>query len=203
MLAVLRRLPALRASSISAAARASCCGACWTISSSRRSSAWTCPDRVARYRPNRACKLDRLRRAQRERIRLLHGSLMYRDTPAHRIRRRRRRGSDRASRPAAAARHSSACCSSSARPGTIALTTPNAEYNVKWPIAAGGTVPASRPPLRVDACRSSRPGPNGVAARFGYDVALRPIGPRRQPRSARRRRWRCSRVCARVADDQG
>ena len=75
---------------------------------------------------------------QRSRIRLIHGSLMYRDS--------RLTGYDAAAvveviehldppRLAAFER----VLFEFARPGTIALTTPNAEYNVRWP-----TLPAGR-----------------------------------------------------------
>ena len=79
-----------------------------------------------------------------------------------------------------------------ARPATVVLTTPNAEYNVTLAVAAGGPVPAPRPPLRVDAR-----GVPGVGDGRRRAVRLRgavPAGRRRgRPRSARRRRWRCSR----------
>ena len=55
-----------------------------------------------------------------------------------------------------------------------------------------GRVPPPRPPLRVDARPSSRPGPSGVAGRHGYARALPAGRPRGRRASARRRRWRCS-----------
>ena len=120
-------------------------------------------------------KLDRLAPKQRERIRLMHGSLMYRDS--------RLGGFDAASvveviehldQPRL--RAFERVLFESARPATIALTTPNAEYNVKWPIAACRPVPAPGSPLRVDARASSRPGrmtsPRGSATPCTY----RPVG---------------------------
>src|SRR5437762_3481619 len=83
-------------------------------------------------------KLDRLAPAQRERVRLIHGSLMYRDT--------RLAGYDAAAvveviehldppRLAAFER----VLFEFARPATVVVTTPNAEYNVRWE-----TLPAGR-----------------------------------------------------------
>ena len=89
---------------------------------------------IARERLN----LDRMAPKQRERIRLLHGSLIYRD--------RRLDGLDAAAlvevvehldppRLAAFER----VVFEFARPRTVVLTTPNREYNVRWP-----TLPAGR-----------------------------------------------------------
>ena len=82
-------------------------------------------------------KLDRLPPKQRERIRLLHGSLMYRDA--------RLGGFDAAAvveviehldQPRLARVRARAV--RVARPATVDLTTPNAEYNVKWPSLPAG-----------------------------------------------------------------
>ena len=119
-------------------------------------------------------KLDRLAPKQRERIRLMHGSLMYRDP--------RLSGFEAASvveviehldQPRL--RAFERVLFESARPATIALTTPNAEYNVKWPITPCGTVSASGSPLRVDASQFQN-WANDVASRFGYAVTYRPVG---------------------------
>jgi len=76
-------------------------------------------------------KLDRLPERQRQRIRLMHGSLMYRDRRFH--------GFDAASvveviehldPPRLAAFEQ--VVFSHARPGTVVVTTPNREYNVRW-----------------------------------------------------------------------
>lgn len=119
-------------------------------------------------------KLDRLAPKQRERIRLMHGSLMYRDS--------RLSGFDAASvvevvehldRPRL--RAFERVLFESARPATIALTTPNAEYNVKWPSLPAGQFRHqdhrfewTRPQFQAWA--------NDVASRFGYSVTYRPVG---------------------------
>ena len=119
-------------------------------------------------------KLDRLAPKQRERIRLMHGSLMYRDS--------RLSGFDAASvveviehldQPRL--RAFERVLFESARPATIALTTPNAEYNVKWPSLPAGQFRHqdhrfewTRPQFQTWA--------NDVASRFGYAVTYRPVG---------------------------
>ena len=119
-------------------------------------------------------KLDRLGSKQRERIRLIHGSLTYRDT--------RLGGFDAASvveviehRDPPRLRAFERVLFESARPATIALTTPNAEYNVKWP-----TLPAGQfrhQDHRFEWTRAEfQHWANDVASRFGYGVAYRPIG---------------------------
>jgi len=120
-------------------------------------------------------RLDRMPERQRQRITLLHGSLMYRDS--------RLTGFDAAAvveviehldppRLAAFER----VLFEFARPGTIALTTPNAEYNVRWP-----TLPAGRFRHRDHRFEWTRQQltswATGVAARFGYDVRFLPVGP--------------------------
>ncbi|MGX2993953.1 3' terminal RNA ribose 2'-O-methyltransferase Hen1 [Streptomyces sp. JNUCC 64] len=63
-----------------------------------------------------------------------------------------------------------------ARPATVVVTTPNAEYNVRWE-----TLPAGR--LRHRDHRFEwrrdefRAWADRVAARYGYTVAFRPVGP--------------------------
>lgn len=120
-------------------------------------------------------KLDRMPPRQRERIRLIHGSLMYRD--------RRLEGFDAAAvvevvehmdppRLAAFER----VLWEFARPGTVVLTTPNADYNVRWP-----TLPAGRLRHRDHRFEWTRDElqawAGGVAARFGYVVRYLPVGP--------------------------
>ena len=89
-------------------------------------------------------------RRQRQRIQLLHGSLIYRDE--------RLEGFDAAAvveviehldapRLAAFER----VLFEFARPATVVVTTPNVEYNVRFETLPAGQVPAPRPPLRVDA----------------------------------------------------
>ena len=120
-------------------------------------------------------KLDRLAPAQRERVRLIQGSLTYRDS--------RLAGYDAAAvveviehldppRLAAFER----VVFEFAKPGTVVITTPNAEYNVKWE-----TLPAGRfrhRDHRFEWTRAEFQGwEQAVAARFGYTVRFVPIGP--------------------------
>jgi 3' terminal RNA ribose 2'-O-methyltransferase Hen1 len=131
---------------------------------------------------------------QRERIRLIHGSLMYRDA--------RLAGFDAAAvvevvehldppRLAAFER----VLFELARPGTVVLTTPNAEYNVRWD-AARGPLPPPRPPLRVDARAAPRRGPARWPRAAATPCATSPWAPT-TPRWARPRRWPCSRGATR------
>ena len=119
-------------------------------------------------------KLDRLAPKQRERIRLMHGSLMYRDA--------RLSGFDAASvveviehldQPRL--RAFERVLFESARPATIALTTPNAEYNVKWPSLPAGQF--RHQDHRFEWTRAEfQNWANDVASRFGYAVTYRPVG---------------------------
>jgi len=119
-------------------------------------------------------KLDRLPPMQKERVRLIHGSLMYRDT--------RLEGFDAAAvveviehldppRLAAFER----VVFEFARPGTVTVTTPNAEYNAKWE-----TLPAGQfrhKDHRFEWTRGEfQNWANGIATRFGYAVRFVPIG---------------------------
>lgn len=119
-------------------------------------------------------RYDRMPERQRERVKLIHGSLMYRD--------KRLEGFDAAAvveviehmdapRLAAFER----VVFEFARPRTVVITTPNAEYNVMWP-----TLPAGRFRHRdhrfewtraqfADWCER-------VCARFGYTVRIATIG---------------------------
>jgi len=119
-------------------------------------------------------KLDRLAPKQRERIRLLHGSLMYRDA--------RLAGFDAASvveviehldQPRL--RAFERVLFESAQPESIVLTTPNAEYNVMWP-----SLPAGQFRHQDHRFEWTRPQfqswAGAVASRFGYTVAFRPVG---------------------------
>jgi 3' terminal RNA ribose 2'-O-methyltransferase Hen1 len=118
--------------------------------------------------------LDELPLRQRERIRLLHGSLMYRDA--------RISGFDAAAvvevvehldppRLAAFER----VLFEFARPGLVVVTTPNAEYNVKWE-----SLPAGRFRHRDHRFEWTRAEfhawAEGLAARFGYGVRHLPVG---------------------------
>jgi 3' terminal RNA ribose 2'-O-methyltransferase Hen1 len=118
--------------------------------------------------------LDRMAPKQRERIRLLHGSLLYRD--------RRLAGYDAAAvvevvehldppRLAAFER----VVFEFAQPRSVVLTTPNREYNVRWP-----SLPAGRfrhRDHRFEWTREEfRRWAEAVAARFGYAVRYLPVG---------------------------
>jgi 3' terminal RNA ribose 2'-O-methyltransferase Hen1 len=120
-------------------------------------------------------RLERMPERQRQRIRLIHGSLMYRDT--------RLTGFDAAAvveviehldppRLAAFER----VLFEFARPETIVLTTPNAEYNVKWE-----TLPAGKFRHRDHRFEWTRAQftswAERVAARFGYGSRFLPVGP--------------------------
>jgi len=119
-------------------------------------------------------KLDRLAPRQRERIRLLHGSLMYRDA--------RLSGFDAASvvevvehldQPRL--RAFERVLFESARPATIVLTTPNAEYNVMWPSLPAGQF--RHQDHRFEWTRLEfRSWAGEVASRFGYTVDFRAVG---------------------------
>jgi 3' terminal RNA ribose 2'-O-methyltransferase Hen1 len=118
---------------------------------------------------------DRLPQMQRKRIRLLHGSLIYRDE--------RLAGFDAAAvveviehldtaRLAAFERVLFEC----AKPKLIVITTPNREYNVKWE-----SLPARNFRHRDHRFEWTRAEfqdwANHVAVRFGYTVRFLPIGP--------------------------
>lgn len=119
-------------------------------------------------------KLDRLAPKQRERIRLLHGSLTYRD--------RRLRGFDAASvmeviehLDPPRLRAFERVVFESARPRLVAVTTPNAEYNVMWPSLRAGQF--RHPDHRFEWTRTEfQRWATDVAARFGYSVEFRSIG---------------------------
>lgn len=119
-------------------------------------------------------RFDRMAPRQRELIRLLHGSLVYRDS--------RLRGFDAAAvmeviehLDPPRLRAFERVLFEFAQPGLIALTTPNAEYNVTWP-----SLPAGRfrhQDHRFEWTREEfQRWAGGVAARFGYTVRFVPIG---------------------------
>jgi 3' terminal RNA ribose 2'-O-methyltransferase Hen1 len=119
-------------------------------------------------------KLDRLAAKQQERIRLLHGSLMYRDSRLH--------GFDAAAvveviehLDPPRLRAFERVLFESARPTTIVMTTPNAEYNVMWP-----SLPAGRfrhQDHRFEWTRAEfQEWASGIASRHGYDVTFLPVG---------------------------
>jgi len=120
-------------------------------------------------------RLDRMPPAQRERVRLIHGSLMYRDGRLH--------GYDAAAvvevvehldppRLRAFERVLFEC----AQPGTIVLTTPNREYNVKWD--AVGAEGLRHSDHRFEWTRGEfQDRAAQVAGRHGYRVRFMPVGP--------------------------
>jgi 3' terminal RNA ribose 2'-O-methyltransferase Hen1 len=124
---------------------------------------------------NDRLRLDDLPPRQKERIRLLHGSLMYRD--------KRLSGFDAAAvveviehldppRLAAFER----VVFEFARPSTVVLTTPNREYNATWPHLATGSL--RHEDHRFEWSRAEfQAWANGVAERYDYSVKFLSIGP--------------------------
>jgi 3' terminal RNA ribose 2'-O-methyltransferase Hen1 len=119
-------------------------------------------------------RLERLPPMQAARIKLLHGSLIYRDQRLH--------GFDAAAvveviehldppRLSAFER----VLFEFARPNTVVLTTPNAEYNVKWE-----TLPAGKfrhADHRFEWTRAEfQAWSQRIAERFGYSVTFLPVG---------------------------
>ena len=123
----------------------------------------------------RRLRLDELHDERRERIRLLQSPLTYRD--------KRLRGFDAAvlvevvehfdpARLAAA----EANVFADARPATVIVTTPNAEYNVRWETLGAGRF--RHPDHRFEWTREQFAAWSGeVASRHGYRVRRVPIGP--------------------------
>jgi 3' terminal RNA ribose 2'-O-methyltransferase Hen1 len=123
----------------------------------------------------RRLKVDRLPTMQANRLKLIHGSLMYRD--------KRLEGFDAAAvveviehldppRLSAFER----VLFEFARPRTVVLTTPNREFNVTWE-----TLPAGKfrhPDHRFEWSRQEfQAWAQGIAERFGYAVRFLPVGP--------------------------
>jgi len=123
----------------------------------------------------RRLKLDEMHDAQRRRIELLHSPLTYRD--------KRLTGFDAAALVEviehldpprlAAAEHNVFV---SARPATVVVTTPNAEYNVMWETLPAGQL--RHPDHRFEWTRAEfADWANGVAERHGYTARFLPVGP--------------------------
>ncbi len=119
-------------------------------------------------------RLERMPEKQRSRIKLLHGSLIYRD--------RRLAGYDGAAvveviehlDPARLGAFERSLFES-ARPGIVALTTPNAEYNAKFENLPAGKL--RHKDHRFEWTRAEFQGwAVGVAERFGYRVRFLAIG---------------------------
>jgi 3' terminal RNA ribose 2'-O-methyltransferase Hen1 len=120
-------------------------------------------------------KLDELPDKRRERIRLLHGSLMYRDS--------RIAGFDAAAvveviehLDPPRLRAFERVVFEFARPGTVVMTTPNREYNVRFDSLPAGAF--RHQDHRFEWTRAEFGTWAGeVAERFGYDVRFLPVGP--------------------------
>lgn len=123
----------------------------------------------------RRLELDRLPANQANRMKLIHGSLMYRD--------KRLEGFDAAAVVEVVEHLDPPRLSAFervlfefAKPQTVVLTTPNREYNATWQ-----TLPAGQfrhPDHRFEWSRTEFQGwATGVAERFGYAVQFVPVGP--------------------------
>jgi 3' terminal RNA ribose 2'-O-methyltransferase Hen1 len=123
----------------------------------------------------RRLRVDRLPTTQANRLKLIHGSLMYRD---------KRLEGFGAAAVVEVVEHLDPPRLSAfervlfefARPRTVVLTTPNREYNVTWE-----TLPAEQfrhPDHRFEWTRQEFQGwAQAVAGRFGYAVRFLPVGP--------------------------
>jgi 3' terminal RNA ribose 2'-O-methyltransferase Hen1 len=117
---------------------------------------------------------DRLPPMQKQRIKLIHGSLLYRDHRLH--------GFDAAAvvevvehldppRFAAFER----VLFEFAKPQSVVITTPNAEYNVKWETLPAGEF--RHKDHRFEWTRTQfQEWANSISNRFGYDVRFLPVG---------------------------
>jgi 3' terminal RNA ribose 2'-O-methyltransferase Hen1 len=120
-------------------------------------------------------RIDRLPERQAARIKLLHGSLIYRD--------RRLEGFDAAAVVEVVEHLDPPRLSAFervlfefARPGTVVLTTPNREYNVKWENV--GAERFRHPDHRFEWTRQEfGDWAERIAERFGFAVRFQPVGP--------------------------
>ncbi|MGW6770960.1 3' terminal RNA ribose 2'-O-methyltransferase Hen1 [Streptomyces sp. NPDC055037] len=123
----------------------------------------------------RRLKLDRMSERQAERVTLTQGALTYTD--------KRLKGYDAAvlseviehlDPPRLPALEYAVF--GSARPGTVVVTTPNVEYNVRWETLPAGHV--RHGDHRFEWTRAEfRDWAGEVGRRHGYDVTYRPVGP--------------------------
>lgn len=122
----------------------------------------------------RVLRLEAASDADRERIDLLHGSVVYRDE--------RLRGYDAMIlmeviehvEPSRIGALEDAVFEGS-RPATVIVTTPNADYNALYPALASGDL--RHPDHRFEWSRAQfRAWADDVAARYGYGVEFRPVG---------------------------
>jgi 3' terminal RNA ribose 2'-O-methyltransferase Hen1 len=120
-------------------------------------------------------RLDRLAPAQAQRFTLFHGSLLYRDERLH--------GYDAAAvveviehlDPARLAAFERVVFAN-ARPGVVVLTTPNVEYNVRFPTLTAGAL--RHADHRFEWTRAEFAAWCArVAAENGYSVTIAPVGP--------------------------
>jgi protein phosphatase len=119
--------------------------------------------------------LERLPLKQRDRVKLIHGSLTYRD---------KRIANFDAAALVEAIEHLDAPRLSSlervvfeaAKPKTVVVTTPNVEYNVKFETLPAGTM--RHKDHRFEWTRTEfEHWAEGIASRFGYTVRTMPVGP--------------------------
>jgi 3' terminal RNA ribose 2'-O-methyltransferase Hen1 len=123
----------------------------------------------------RRLKLERFPPKQAERVKLIHGSLMYRD--------KRLEGFDAAAVVEVVEHLDPPRLSAFervlfefAKPRTVVLTTPNREFNVKWETLGAGRF--RHPDHRFEWTRLEFQGwAQGIAARFGYVVRFVAVGP--------------------------
>lgn len=123
----------------------------------------------------RRLKLERLPTKQAERVKVVHGSLMYRD--------KRLEGFDAAAVVEVVEHLDPPRLSAFervlfefAKLRTVVLTTPNREYNVKWEALGAGRF--RHPDHRFEWTRQEFQGwAKGIAARFGYAVRFVAVGP--------------------------
>ncbi len=123
----------------------------------------------------RRLKFDRLPERQRERIRLLHGALTYRDE--------RLANFDAAAiveviehLDPARLKAFERVVFEHARPRTVVLTTPNREYNVVWESLPAGAMRHGDHRFEWTRAEFEAWG-NRVGEQFGYSVSYSPVGP--------------------------
>ncbi|MBI3822320.1 MAG: 3' terminal RNA ribose 2'-O-methyltransferase Hen1 [Planctomycetes bacterium] len=123
----------------------------------------------------RRLKVERLPTMQANRLKLIHGSLMYRD--------KRLEGFDAATVVEVVEHLDPPRLSAFervlfefAKPRTVVLTTPNREYNVTWEALPAGQF--RHPDHRFEWTRQEfQSWATGIASRFGYQVRFLPVGP--------------------------
>jgi 3' terminal RNA ribose 2'-O-methyltransferase Hen1 len=123
----------------------------------------------------RRLKLERLPTQQAERVKLIHGSLMYRD--------KRLEGFDAAAVVEVVEHLDPPRLSAFervlfefAKPRTVMLTTPNREYNVKWEALGAGRL--RHPDHRFEWTRQEfHEWADAISRRFGYTVRFVAVGP--------------------------